>query len=65
MPSVLGEDRGLRGEAVLADRMKGGSYSYSAGLGGWRQLQSGSPVGGVVTDAGLAGLTCLTAHRGV
>lgn len=63
MPSVLEEDKDLRGEAVLADRMKGGSYSYSAGLGGWRQLGRGSSVGSVVTDTGLAGLTCLTAHK--
>ena len=50
MPSMLGEDKSLRGEPVLADRMKGGSYSYSAGLGGWRQLGRGSSVGSVVTD---------------
>lgn len=63
MPSVLGKDRGLREEAVLADRMKGGSYFYSAGLCGSRQPGRSSPVGSVVTDFGLAGLLYLTAHK--
>ena len=53
----------VEGEAMLADRMEGGSYSDSEGLCGWRQLRGGRLVGSVVTDTGLAGLSCLTAHK--
>lgn len=49
---------------MVADRMEGGSYSDSAGLCVWRQPGGGGPVGGVVTDTGSAGLSCLTASEG-